>query len=107
MFDVVDAKPMVKEEHGQQWIIPVENYGVKVLSIGFFVDPSQALIWRGPMASNALKQLLNETEWGELDYLVMDLPPGTGDIQLTLAQDFSISGIGILCQLHECFRDRR
>ncbi len=93
MFDVVDAKPKVKEEHGQQWIIPVENYGVKVLSIGFFVDPSQALIWRGPMASNALKQLLNETEWGELDYLVMDLPPGTGDIQLTLAQDFNISGI--------------
>jgi len=96
MFDVVDAKPMVKEEHGQQWIIPVENYGVKVLSIGFFVDPSQALIWRGPMASNALKQLLNETEWGELDYLVMDLPPGTGDIQLTLAQDFSISGIVVV-----------
>ena len=73
--------------------MPVEKYGVKVLSIGFFVDPSQALIWRGPMASNALKQLFNETDWGELDYLVVDLPPGTGDIQLTLAQDFKISGI--------------
>jgi len=93
MFDVLDAKPMVKQEGEQQWIIPVENYGVKVLSIGFFVDPSQALIWRGPMASNALKQLLNETEWGELDYLVMDLPPGTGDIQLTLAQEFKLTGI--------------
>lgn len=93
MFDVLDAKPNVKKEGEQQWIIPVENYGVKVLSIGFFVDPSQALIWRGPMASNALKQLLNETEWGELDYLVMDLPPGTGDIQLTLAQEFKITGI--------------
>ena len=93
MFDVVAAKPTVKEEGGQQWIVPVEKYGVKVLSIGFFVDPSQALIWRGPMASNALKQLFNETDWGELDYLVVDLPPGTGDIQLTLAQDFKISGI--------------
>jgi len=96
MFDVVDAKPQVKQEGDQQLIVPVENYGVKVLSIGFFVDPSQALIWRGPMASNALKQLLNETEWGELDYLVMDLPPGTGDIQLTLAQDFNITGIVVV-----------
>jgi ATP-binding protein involved in chromosome partitioning len=67
-----------------------------VLSIGFFVDPKQALIWRGPMAANALKQLLNETEWGELDYLVIDLPPGTGDIQLTLAQDFKITGIAVV-----------
>ncbi|MDT8393841.1 MAG: Mrp/NBP35 family ATP-binding protein [Bacteroidales bacterium] len=96
MFDVVHAKPAVKNENGQQWIIPVEKYGIKVLSIGFFVDPSQALIWRGPMASNALKQLLGETEWGELDYLVIDLPPGTGDVQLTLAQDFKISGIAVV-----------
>ncbi|MEN8224847.1 MAG: P-loop NTPase [Bacteroidota bacterium] len=96
MFDVVDAKPMVKNENGQQWIIPVEKYGVKVLSIGFFVDPSQALIWRGPMASNSLKQLLNETDWGTLDFLVIDLPPGTGDIQLTLAQDFKIDGIAVV-----------
>ena len=96
MFDVVEAKPMVKDEGGQQWIIPVEKYGVKVLSIGFFVDPSQALIWRGPMASNSLKQLLNETDWGELDYLVIDLPPGTGDIQLTLAQDYNITGIAVV-----------
>jgi len=96
MFDVVDAKPKVKEENGQQWIIPVEKYGVKVLSIGFFVDPAQALIWRGPMAANALKQLLNETDWGELDYLVIDLPPGTGDFQLTLAQDFKIGGITVV-----------
>lgn len=96
MFDVVDAKPTVRDENGQQWIIPVENYGLKILSIGFFVDPSQALIWRGPMASNALKQLLNETDWGELDYLVVDLPPGTGDIQLTLAQEFKISGIAVV-----------
>ena len=96
MFDVVHEKPMVKNENGQQWIVPIEKYGIKVLSIGFFVDPAQALIWRGPMAANALKQLLNETDWGELDYLILDLPPGTGDIQLTLAQDFKINGIAVV-----------
>jgi len=96
MFNVMGAKPKVKQEGGQQWIVPVEQYGVKVLSIGFFVDPSQALIWRGPMASNALKQLLDETDWGELDYLVVDLPPGTGDIHLTLAQDIPVTGIAVV-----------
>lgn len=96
MFNVMDAKPKVRAEGAQQWIIPIEQYGVKILSIGFFVDPSQALIWRGPMASNALKQLLNETDWGELDYLVVDLPPGTGDIQLTLAQDIAVTGIAVV-----------
>ncbi len=96
MFDVMDVKPKVREEGNQQWIIPVEQYGVKVLSIGFFVDPAQALIWRGPMASNAIKQLFNETDWGELDYLIVDLPPGTGDIHLTLAQDYAITGIAVV-----------
>lgn len=96
MFNVMDAKPKVRAEGAQQWIIPIEQYGVKILSIGFFVDPSQALIWRGPMASNALKQLLSETDWGELDYLVIDLPPGTGDIQLTLAQDIPVTGIAVV-----------
>lgn len=96
MFNVMNAKPKVREEGAQQWIIPIEQYGVKVLSIGFFVDPTQALIWRGPMASNALKQLLSETDWGELDYLVVDLPPGTGDIQLTLAQDIPVTGIAVV-----------
>jgi ATP-binding protein involved in chromosome partitioning len=96
MFDVMDVKPKVREEGSQQWIIPVEQYGVKVLSIGFFVDPSQALIWRGPMASNAIKQLFSETDWGELDFLVVDLPPGTGDIQLTLAQEYAITGIAVV-----------
>ncbi len=96
MFDVMDAKPKVREEGSKQWIIPVEKYGIKVLSIGFFVDPAQALIWRGPMASNAIKQLFSETDWGELDFLVVDLPPGTGDIQLTLAQDYTITGIAVV-----------
>ncbi|HSG67056.1 MAG TPA: P-loop NTPase, partial [Bacteroidales bacterium] len=96
MFDLMEDKPKVKQEAGQQWIVPVEKYGVSVLSIGFFVDPSQALIWRGPMASNALKQLLNETDWGVLDYLVIDLPPGTGDIHLTLAQEIPVTGIAVV-----------
>lgn len=96
MFDLIEAKPEVKEKDGKTIIIPVEKYGIKVLSIGFFVDQSQALIWRGPMASNALSQLFNDAEWGELDYLVVDLPPGTGDIQLTLAQQIAVSGIVIV-----------
>lgn len=96
MFDVMDDKPKMREEGSQQWIIPIEKYGVKVLSIGFFVDSSKALIWRGPMASNALMQLLNETDWGELDYLVVDLPPGTGDIHLSLAQDIAVTGIAVV-----------
>lgn len=96
MFDLIEAKPEVREKDGKTIIIPVEKYGIKVLSIGFFVDQSQALIWRGPMASNALSQLFNDAEWGELDYLVVDLPPGTGDIQLTLAQQIAVSGIVIV-----------
>ncbi len=96
MFDVENAKPHVVEKNGKTWILPVEQYGIKVLSIGFFVDPDQALIWRGPMASNALKQLFNDSEWGKLDYLVIDLPPGTGDIHLTLAQEIPVAGIAIV-----------
>jgi ATP-binding protein involved in chromosome partitioning len=96
MFNVVDYKPSVIEKEGKTRIIPVEQYGIKMLSIGFFVDPSKALIWRGPMASNALMQLFTDSEWGELDYLVIDLPPGTGDIHLTLAQQVPVSGIAIV-----------
>ena len=77
-------------------IIPVEKYGIKIQSIGFFVEPEQALIWRGPMASQALNQLFNDTHWGELDYLIVDLPPGTGDIHLTLVQQYPIDGIAIV-----------
>ena len=97
MLDVVDKKPMLgPEEGGQAKIVPVENYGIKIQSIGFFVEPQQALIWRGPMASNALNQLMNDTHWGELDYLVIDLPPGTGDIHLTLVQQYPVDGIAIV-----------
>lgn len=96
MFDLVDTKPAVMEMGGKAMIIPPEQYGIKVLSIGFFVDQSQALIWRGPMASNAMQQLFNDTDWGELDYLIVDLPPGTGDIQLTLAQQINVTGVVIV-----------
>ena len=75
------------------YMLPIEKYGVKLMSVGFFVDPAKALAWRGPMASGALKQLLGETWWDEIDYLVVDMPPGTGDIQLTLAQSIPVSAI--------------
>jgi len=80
------------DRDGKTWIMPVEKFGLKLLSIGFFVDQSKALIWRGPMISTALKQLLTEAIWGELDYMVIDLPPGTGDIPLTLIQNFPLTG---------------
>jgi len=92
MFGVEDAHPEVIEVEGRHTILPIEKYGVKILSIGFFVDPSQALVWRGTVSSNALKQLISDADWGELDFFVMDLPPGTGDIHLTLVQTMGITG---------------
>lgn len=92
MFGVEDARPLMEDVDGRQMIIPIEKYGVKLLSIGFFVDPDNALVWRGSMASNALKQLIADANWGDLDYFVMDLPPGTGDIHLTLVQTMGITG---------------
>jgi len=91
MFDVVHAKPRSKEVNGQSKMAPIENYGVKLLSIGFFANPEQAIPWRGPMASKALKQLFFDADWGNLDYLIIDLPPGTGDIHLTLVQAVPVS----------------
>lgn len=96
MFDVVNERPRVEGEDGKQRLYPIEKYGIKLLSIGFFIDPDKALIWRGPMASNALLQLFNDSEWGEIDYLVVDLPPGTGDIHLTLAQQIPVTGIVVV-----------
>ncbi len=92
MFGCEDAQPHVVEEDGKQWIEPVEQYGVKILSIGFFVEPESAVVWRGPMASNALKQLVEQGYWGELDYMLIDLPPGTSDIHLTLVQTVALTG---------------
>ncbi len=92
MFKLEDAQPYGIEKDGKQWIMPMEQYGVKLLSIGFFVRPEQATLWRGAMACNALKQLIEETDWGELDYMVLDTPPGTSDIHLSLLQLLKISG---------------
>ena len=96
MFDVVDDKPLLTEKNGKTIMLPLENYGVKLLSIGFFVTTSQALPWRGPMASKALQQLILDAEWGELDYLFIDLPPGTGDIQLSLCSTAQLTGAVIV-----------
>jgi ATP-binding protein involved in chromosome partitioning len=96
MFDMMDERPMAEKRNGSEVIIPIIKYGLKVMSIGFFVDPSQALLWRGPIASNALNQLFNTTDWGELDYLILDMPPGTGDIHLTMVQDIPVDGVAIV-----------
>jgi len=92
MFDAEKHRPEVKRENGTDWIVPLEKFGVKVLSTGFFVDPAEAVIWRGPMASGFLKQLLSQGLWGDLDFLVVDLPPGTSDIHLTLVQEVAVTG---------------
>jgi ATP-binding protein involved in chromosome partitioning len=89
MFGLHDQRPRVNE---RQLIVPLEKFGVKLLSMGFLVDPNEAVVWRGPMVTSAVRQFLEQTDWGELDYLVLDLPPGTGDIQLTLVQTVPLSG---------------
>lgn len=92
MFNVENERPMPVEVNGRSLIQPIESYGVKLLSIGFFSNPDQAVVWRGPMATKALTQLFTEANWGELDYLLIDLPPGTGDIHLSLVQTVSVTG---------------
>ncbi len=93
MFDVLNEKPGQVVLDGKNKMIPVEAYGVKILSIGFFASPSQAIIWRGPMASKALMQLFQDAHWGKLDYLIVDLPPGTGDIHMSLAGQVPLTGV--------------
>lgn len=92
MFDVAMEKPLSVNVNGRSKMKPVENYGVKVLSIGFFTQPDQAVIWRGPMAAKALNQLIFDAAWGDLDFLLLDLPPGTGDIHLSIMQAVPITG---------------
>jgi ATP-binding protein involved in chromosome partitioning len=96
MFGVEGTRPTGSKKDGKDVINPVVKYGVKFLSIGFFVDTDSAVIWRGPMASNALKQLMMDTDWGELDYMLVDLPPGTSDIHLTLVQTVPVTGAVIV-----------
>jgi ATP-binding protein involved in chromosome partitioning len=92
MFGIENEQPTCFEKDGKAVMVPVEKFGIKLLSIGCFVDTDRPLIWRGPMATSALNQLMNDTLWGELDWMVVDMPPGTGDIQLTLAQQYKVSG---------------
>lgn len=92
MFDVESAKPLSVQVDGKSKMEPIESYGVKILSIGFFTKPDQAVIWRGPMAAKALNQMIFDANWGELDFLLLDLPPGTGDIHLSIMQSLPITG---------------
>lgn len=92
MFDVAGEKPLAIQVNGKSKMRPVENYGVKILSIGFFTEPDQAVIWRGPMAAKALNQMIFDAHWGTLDFLVVDLPPGTGDIHLSIMQSLPVTG---------------
>ncbi len=92
MYDVAEARPLAVNIEGKSKMKPIENYGVKILSIGFFTQPNQAVIWRGPMAAKALNQMIFDAAWGELDFLLIDLPPGTGDIHLSIMQSLPITG---------------
>lgn len=96
MFDVASERPLSVKIDGKSKMKPVENYGIKILSIGFFTKPDQAVIWRGPMASKALNQMIFDAAWGELDFLLLDLPPGTGDIHLSIMQALPITGAVIV-----------
>lgn len=94
MFGVRGERPLMKESSsGQGMIIPIEKYGIKMMSIGLLIDEKQAVVWRGPMASSAIRQFVSEVDWGELDYLVIDMPPGTGDIHLTIVQTVPVTGV--------------
>lgn len=96
MFGVRGERPMMRDVNGKGMIIPLERYGIKLMSIGLLVDERSAVVWRGPMASSAIKQFVTDVDWGELDYLVVDMPPGTGDIHLTLMQTVPVTGAVIV-----------
>jgi ATP-binding protein involved in chromosome partitioning len=89
----VHQSPVMVEKEGKSWMIPIESHGIKLLSIGFMTAPGQAVVWRGPMISSAFRQFIHDVEWGELDYLIVDLPPGTGDVQITLSQQAPLTGV--------------
>ena len=108
LFGVEHERLFVNEKDGRTFMIPIEKYGVKILSIGFLTDPGQAIPWRGPMASKALNQLFSDAEWGELDYMLVDLPPGTGDIHLTLVSSVPVTGaIVVSTPQHVALADAR
>jgi ATP-binding protein involved in chromosome partitioning len=93
MFGELNAQPLMRSVNGKNLMVPIEKFGIKLLSIGFLIKPEQAVVWRGPMVSSALRQFINDADWGELDYLILDLPPGTGDIHLTMMQVVPLSGV--------------
>lgn len=93
MFGIRGERPMMKETAGKGFIMPIEKYGIKVMSIGLLIDEKQAVVWRGPMVSSAIRQFVSDVDWGELDYLVIDMPPGTGDIHLTIVQTVPVTGV--------------
>jgi ATP-binding protein involved in chromosome partitioning len=93
MFGVRGERPMMREVDGKGVIVPLERYGIKLMSIGLLIDERQAVVWRGPMVSSAIKQFVSEVDWGELDYLIIDMPPGTGDIHLTIVQTVPVTGV--------------
>jgi ATP-binding protein involved in chromosome partitioning len=96
MFGVRGERPMMKEVNGKGMIVPLEKYGIRLMSIGLLVNEKDAVVWRGPMASSAIRQFVTDVDWGELDYLVIDMPPGTGDIHLTLMQTVPVTGVVIV-----------
>ena len=93
MFGVRGERPEMREVNGKGKIVPIDRYGLKLMSIGLLVDEKQAVIWRGPMVSSAIKQFVTDVDWGELDYLIIDMPPGTGDIHLTIVQTVPVTGV--------------
>ena len=93
MFGIRGERPMMRDNGGKGLIVPIEKFGIKVMSIGLLIDEKQAVVWRGPMVSSAIKQFVSEVDWGELDYLVIDMPPGTGDIHLTIVQTVPVTGV--------------
>ncbi|MEQ1555014.1 MAG: Mrp/NBP35 family ATP-binding protein [Ferruginibacter sp.] len=93
MFGIRGERPMMKDDGGKGLIVPIEKFGIKIMSIGLLIDEKQAVVWRGPMVSSAIKQFVSEVDWGELDYLVIDMPPGTGDIHLTVVQTVPVTGV--------------
>jgi ATP-binding protein involved in chromosome partitioning len=93
MFGVRGERPLMKDVDGKGMIVPIERYGIKMMSIGLLIDEKQAVVWRGPMVSSAIRQFVSEVDWGELDYLVIDMPPGTGDIHLTIVQSVPVTGV--------------
>ncbi len=93
MFGVRGDRPMMKDIEGKGWIVPIEKFGIKMMSIGLLVDEKQAVVWRGPMVSSAIRQFVTDVDWGQLDYLIIDMPPGTGDIHLTVVQTVPVTGV--------------